>query len=100
MYLSFVKLNDINNHYHIIKKHSMHYPIFLGFIHHKRGDLITKVLSKKTQYLSNFLGESLIEIKKIITYKAACFTTVDSLTLLSTGAYTDVRIVKYPPPFI
>lgn len=54
-------------------------------------------MKNDTAFITDFLNNCLIHIKKSICYEAGCFTTVDSLTLLSTGAFTDARIEKIHP---
>ncbi|KEK21961.1 LuxR family transcriptional regulator [Bacillus gaemokensis] len=55
------------------------------------------LLTRKIDDISQFRETLLTKIRKVIFFDAACFTTIDSNTFLSTGAYTDERIEKIHP---
>ncbi|MEI2466566.1 helix-turn-helix transcriptional regulator [Niallia taxi] len=55
------------------------------------------IFSSETNSIQEFLHKCLADLKKRVYFDAACFTTVDTETLLSTGAYTDDRIEKIHP---
>ncbi|WP_185766865.1 helix-turn-helix transcriptional regulator [Niallia circulans] len=55
------------------------------------------IFSAQTNSIQEFLHKCLADLKKRVYFDAACFTTVDTETLLSTGAYTDDRIENIHP---
>ncbi|WP_144506890.1 helix-turn-helix transcriptional regulator [Bacillus mycoides] len=55
------------------------------------------VLMKSESSARQFQEQFLKILQKAIPFDAACFTTIDPSTFLSTGAYTDQRIEKIHP---
>lgn len=79
----------------------------MGYLHEQYGGVLSMsinsldhLICSNGEEMNNFSYKKMVlhHLRKIIAFEAACFTSVDPSTLLSTGAVTDERIESIHHP--